>query len=47
MIGQLRLVILVAALALLLGIVMVADDHPLAVIAAMLVAIFLTGRLTR
>jgi hypothetical protein len=47
MTGQLRLVILVAALALLLGIVMVADGHPLAVIAAMLVAIFLTGRLTQ
>ena len=42
-----RLVIFVAALAVLLTIVMATDGHPLAVIAAVLAAIFLTGRLTR
>ena len=47
MTGPLRLVILVAALAALLAIVMATDGHPLAVIAAIFVAIFLTGRLTR
>jgi phosphotransferase system glucose/maltose/N-acetylglucosamine-specific IIC component len=35
------------ALAVLLAIVMATDGHPLAVIAVVLVAIFLTGRLTR
>jgi hypothetical protein len=43
----LRFVIFVAALAVLLAIVMATDGHPLAVTAAVLVAIFLTGRLTR
>ena len=47
MTGPLRFVIFVAVLAVLLAIVMAADGHPLAVIAAVLVAIFLTGRLTR
>jgi len=47
MTGLLRFVIFVAALAVPLAIVMVTDGHPLAVIAAVLVAIFLTGRLTR
>ena len=47
MTGLLRFVIFVAALAVLLAIVMATDGHPLAVIAAVLVAIFLTGRLTR
>ena len=47
MTGPLRFVIFVAALAVLLAIVMATDGHPLAVIAAVLVAIFLTGRLTR
>jgi hypothetical protein len=47
MTGPLRLVILVAALAVLLTIVMATDGHPLAVIAALFIAIFLTGRLTR
>ena len=47
MTGPLRLVILVAALAALLAIIMAADGHPLVVIAAMFVAIFLTGRLTK
>jgi hypothetical protein len=47
MTGPPRLVILVAALAALLTIVMATDGHPLAAIAAILVAIFLTGRLTR
>jgi hypothetical protein len=47
MTSPLRLVILVVTLAALLTIVMATDGHPLAVIAAVLVAIFLTGRLTR
>jgi len=47
MTGPFRFVIFVAALAVLLTIVMATDGHPLAVIAAILVAIFLTGRLTR
>ena len=47
MTGPLRFVIFAAALAVLLAIVMAADGHPLAVIAAVLVAIFLTGRLIR
>ena len=47
MTSPLRLVILVVTLTALLTIVMATDGHPLAVIAAVLVAIFLTGRLTR
>jgi hypothetical protein len=47
MTGPRRFVIFVAALAVLLAIVMATDGHPLAVITAVLVAIFLTGRLTR
>jgi len=47
MTGPLRLVIFVAALAILLAFVIGTGGHPLAVIAAILVAIFLTGRLTR
>jgi hypothetical protein len=47
MTGPRCFVIFVAALAVLLAIVMATDGHPLAVIATVLVAIFLTGRLTR
>ena len=47
MTGPFRFVIFVAALAVLLTIVMATDGRPLAVIAAVLVAIFLTGRLNR
>jgi hypothetical protein len=47
MTGPFRFVIFVAALAVLLTIVMATDGYALAVIAAVLVAIFITDRLTR